>query len=337
LLLDPNVDRLYGQIIRAYFAAHRIEYVPLMLEQRQQNEANKSIEIYTALISELMHHGPSADDLLVSIGGGVTSDLGGFIAGTLRRGLSFVAVATTLIAQIDSAISLKTAVNIGPWKNAAGVFYPREAVLCDPTMLATLDRGSLLGGIAELVKLAIVRSSELFTILEHYGRELVDHAFQGKQALELLWWCGRLWVAVKWDGPYPGNRPASIRSFGHSFSRELEGASNYDLSHGDAVSVEMTCATYLSERMKILPGSERVRILRLFSTLGLCQHASPCEIETVWGVFKRRFALNRPFLFPIPGHRIGAGRFLSRFTKADLVAAIEQARTSAGDHWQQTD
>lgn len=322
LVLDPRVEEYYGAGCRRYFQFHNIDHVVLDLPRRASNEWNKDAKAWTELLERLLEHRPVKRDLLFAIGGGVTHDLVGFTAATLRRGMPYWAIPTTLAAQIDAAISPKTAIDVGPYKNAAGVVYPAEFILYDPAMLGTLDRSPLLTGMAELVKIAIVRCAPLFRILELEGLELLDRRFQGLVGYQLIDAAIRIFLGMKWEHPFPGNSPASLRSFGHGFSREVEASSQFTLTHGEAVSAEMAIASCLSNQVGILGDGGLERIFSLLMGLGLPVWCRECNAHALWPVFARRFERGENFYFPIPGDRIGSGAFLERFTKEQLARAI---------------
>lgn len=325
LILDPAVDKLYGEQISAYLQQYKIDYILFPLESKPNNEDNKSAEVWATLLAKIMRFRPAGDDLILAIGGGVTHDLIGFLVSTLRRGsMRYLMVPTTLTAMVDAGISPKTGVNIGFYKNAAGTVYPPIAVLVDPAFLRTVDYRDLLTGMAEILKIATMRSAALFDYLEASGIQLLNDRFQGPYGLFIINSAIRLFLRMKWEPPFPGNKPASLRSFGHSFSKELESLSEFTLLHGEAVAVEMAVAANLSSQLAILPCDDRDRILRVLSLVGLPIYHHECEVDAIWAVFAGRYEAGRKFYFAMP-YKIGQGMFLSRFTKEQLAKAIREA------------
>ena len=329
VVLDPTVQAIYGEKIECYLRCHEIEHVVLHLERKAINEYNKSCEVWAKLGSDLMRHCASRSDELLAVGGGVVTDLVGFVASTYRRGkLSYCAVPTTLAGMVDAAISPKTAINLLPsWKNAYGLDYPPRSVFYDPAFLAscTTNPQVLHTGLAELVKIAIVRSQELFEIIESYGPHMINNRFQAKEAQEVIHAAIPLYLRMKWEEPYPGNKPASLRSFGHNFSRQLEGFCNLCRLHGDAVAVEMAISSFLSHGSSILKSRELNRILTLIQRLHMPIWCPECDPDIIWEtVFANR---SPPFFFPIPGETIGGGKFLNSFSKSLLSEAVEAVRS----------
>lgn len=333
VILDPAVSRYYGQRIRSYLACKGIEHVAICLPERRCSEKNKSLGAAGALACRILEYRPQPANLLLAVGGGVTIDLVGFTASTFRRGMMrYVAVPTTPVAVVDAAVSSKTAVNVGYRKNAMGTFCPPLAVLFDPQLLRTIDRRTAADGMAEILKIAIMGDRDLFEEIDVRAQSLVQERFQGEFGSRVLNRAIRLFVELKWRGPFYGNRPASIRSFGHVFSRQLESASRFQLSHGQAVAVEMSVATCLSSQRGILPDEDRNRILSSLLRSGLPTCCEECDPRRIWKrVFARKLADNVNFYFPIPGKGIGRGMFLDRFTRRQLVTAVRASRASVAD------
>ncbi len=301
----------------------KVKHVVLEIGEKINNEENKSPEVWARLVASIVDHQPAKRDGLLAVGGGVVSDLGGFVAATVRRGIELFVIPTTLTAMVDAAINPKTAINVGKGcKNGAGAVYPPKVVLYDPALLATCDSdcSTWRTGMAELVKLATMRSPEFFAILENSGTDLLRNRFQGKYGRCVIDWAIRLFLKMKWEEPYPGNEPASLRSFGHSFSRHLESISELSQPHGDAVAVEMAIASMLSYQAGRLRHEGLDRILRLILKLGLPIYSPLCDAEKIWqAAFEKR---DHSFYFPIPGNNIGRGIFLDSFSKESLAEAI---------------
>lgn len=328
VVLDPAVKKLYGREIISYLQSHKVEHVVLELEEKTNNEENKSPEVWARLVASIVDYQVAKTDGLLAVGGGVVSDLAGFVAATVRRGIKLFVIPTTLTGMVDAAINPKRAINVcAKHKNAAGAIYPPEVVLYDPALLATcnLNCSAWRTGIAELIKLATVRSPELFAILEDFGVDLLHNRFQGEYGYRVIDWAIQLFLKMKWEEPFPGNEPASLRSFGHSFSRQLEGFSDLSQPHGDAVAVEMAVASMLSHQAGILRQDELYRILRLISGLSLPIYSRECDAERIWqAAFARR---KHAFYFPVPSNTVGRGTFLDWFSQQSLAEAIERLRS----------
>lgn len=320
VVIDPQVNRRYGERIQEYLANYGISYDAFVLPQQANNEQNKSVNVWSDLHNAFVNSELAARDVILGIGGGVVSDLVGFGASTYRRGVvPYLLVTTTLTATIDAGISPKTAINVFGHKNSCGTTYPPEAVMTDIRLLDTDP--AIKTGLAEMIKLAVIRELSLFEQLEHDGKQLVDSRFQtpdGRTAIKLA---QRRFLSMKFELPFPGNRPASLRAFGHAFSRRIEDRSWFLLTHGEAIAAEMAVAANLAAELGGLAAGERDRIIDLLDRFELIPWCPECNEEDVWPVFAGRFERKMPFWFPIP-QQIGSGTFLKGFTKDSLGRAI---------------
>jgi 3-dehydroquinate synthase len=255
------------------------------------------------------------------VGGGVTTDLAGYVASTLRRGIPRVNVCTTLIAMVDAGLSPKTAVNVEGFKNAIGTTSCPQSVIIDPSFLRTVDTNSIRIALPEVLKLAIVRSRPLFDTLEAGGLDLVHSRFQTPPGTEVIWKTASLFLKMKWELPFPGNKPASLRSFGHAFSRSLEELSEFTLLHGEAVATEMAVASALAMECGAISTANCWRILETLRRLGLPVYSEWCTVENIWPAFQDRFEQGLPVYFPVP-LGIGCGGFLRKFSRQTLADSI---------------
>ena len=197
----------------------------------KQGEQSKNIDNYQLVMNTLIENGFTRTDCLVSIGGGVVGDLGGFISSTYMRGIDFYNIPTTLLSQVDSSIGGKTAIDYNGIKNIIGSFYTPKCVLIDPNTLKTLDKRQLHAGLVEAIKMACTCSSSLFEIisksknLENDIDEIIFQSLQIKQKI------------VEEDLEEKGLR--RVLNFGHTIGHIIESASNYKLLHGECVGIGM--------------------------------------------------------------------------------------------------
>ena len=197
----------------------------------KQGEQSKNIDNYQLVMKTLIEHGFTRTDCLVSIGGGVVGDLGGFISSTYMRGIDFYNIPTTLLSQVDSSIGGKTAIDYNGIKNIISSFYTPKCVLIDPNTLKTLDKRQLHAGLVEAIKMACTCSSSLFEIisksknLENDIDEIIFQSLQIKQKI------------VEEDLEEKGLR--RVLNFGHTLGHIIESASNYNLLHGECVGIGM--------------------------------------------------------------------------------------------------
>jgi len=229
-------------------------------------ERSKSIRVLEKLAAELLGRGADRRSLLILFGGGVIGDLGGFLASVYMRGVDCVHVPTTLLAQVDSSVGGKTAVNLGAMKNLLGTFYPARLVLSEPRVLSSMSERDFRSGLYEVVKHAILDGPKLFERLERS----VDSLRPGSvdQIEPVL---ARA-VKVKVDVVNHDEREAGLRAvlnLGHTFGHAIEECTHYRrFLHGEAVGWGLLAASRLSQRLGLLKTSEGERIESLVLRLG---------------------------------------------------------------------
>ncbi len=231
-----------------------------------EGETSKSIRMVERVAAALLAGGADRRSLLVAFGGGVIGDLGGFVASTYMRGIDYVQAPTTVVAQIDSAIGGKTAVNVGAMKNLIGTFYPPRLVVSDPIVLSTLGLRAFRSGLFEVVKHAILAGGKLFDEVERRLPALVPS--KAKAMGPLLARAAQVKVGVVTRD----EREAGLRrnlNLGHTFGHAFEEATHYRrFLHGEAVGWGLLAATRLAERLGLLKPPEAERINRLVLNVG---------------------------------------------------------------------
>jgi 3-dehydroquinate synthase len=243
-------------------------------------EASKDIQTSLRIVDRLMAMGVDRTSALIALGGGVVGDITGFVASIYMRGIPYIQVPTTLLAQVDSSIGGKTGIDLSTGKNILGTFYQPKGVFIDLAFLATLEFRELKNGLAEVVKYGIIDDPELFSTLESKAEDI------RKPNLALLEEivarsCRIKKGVVEIDEQEKGVR--RILNFGHTIGHAIETASGFTIAHGDAVAMGMAAAAVLSERMRYLPAEDRERIIALIRAMGL-PDCIPQNLETE-GVF----------------------------------------------------
>src|SRR6202041_3057622 len=214
-------------------------------------EATKNVDAYLALVDALLDAGVERRTAVVALGGGVVGDLAGFAAATTLRGLPFVQIPTTLLAQVDSSVGGKTGVNTKRGKNLVGAFYQPRMVLADTGSLATLPPRELRAGWAEIVKAGLIGDADFFAWCERFGEAVVggDRSAQG-EAIERA--CAFKAAVVGDDErEEKPNDGRALLNLGHTFGHALEAEYGYDggLLHGEGVAVGLGLAFKLSARL----------------------------------------------------------------------------------------
>jgi 3-dehydroquinate synthase len=220
------------------------------------------------LSGALLESGVDRAGLIVALGGGVIGDLTGFAAGILKRGVAFAQIPTTLLAQVDSSVGGKTAINAAQGKNLIGLFHQPRIVIADTALLATLPRRELLAGYAEVVKYGALGDADFFEWLEVNGVKalagdrdalihMVAHSCRMKAAI------------VARDEREAGER--ALLNLGHTFGHALEAATGFSdrLIHGEGVAIGMALAFRLSVQLGLCPGQDAERFIRHLKAAGL--------------------------------------------------------------------
>ena len=231
-------------------------------------EATKSFGNLETVLDRLLDARLERDDLLIAFGGGVIGDLAGFAAAILRRGIGFVQVPTTLLAQVDSSVGGKTGINTRHGKNLIGAFHQPKLVLCDVELLGTLAPRDLLAGYGEVAKYGLLGDADFFAWLETNGPALRD----GDGALRaeaVRRSCQMKADIVARDETERGDR--ALLNLGHTFGHALEAATGYShrLLHGEAVAIGCALAFEASSRMGLCAQEDPSRVRAHFETMGM--------------------------------------------------------------------
>ena len=264
VITDSNVDPIYGE--RLLNSLTNSGFEPFLVTV-PAGESSKSMEMLQFLYGELLQNGITRSDLIVALGGGVVGDLTGFCASTLLRGIPFVQIPTTLLAQVDSSVGGKVAVNLPYGKNLAGNFYQPKLVLIAPDCLNTLTDRVFSDGMAEVIKYGVILDERLFEALENASsREKVMEI-----ADKVIYRCCELKkLVVEADELDLGGR--MILNLGHTFGHAIEKKYNFkEYTHGEAVAAGMVMAAKYGERENITQSGTADRIIKLITSFNLPQ------------------------------------------------------------------
>lgn len=265
VVADIAVARLHFAKLKAGLEAAGIE--PSLVEV-PPGETSKKMAQLEAVLDALIIQGAERDDLIIAFGGGVIGDLTGLAAGLLKRGARFVQIPTTLLAQVDSSVGGKTAINSAAGKNMIGLFHQPVLVLADLDVLDTLPERERAAGLAEVAKYALIDDPAFFDFLELNAARLKagDKAALA-EAVGVS--CAAKARIVALDETEQAER--ALLNLGHTFGHALERANGFgpDLLHGEAVGVGMAMALRYSVSLGVCPGQDAVRAEKLLNSLGL--------------------------------------------------------------------
>ncbi len=231
-------------------------------------EASKSFESLSRVLTTMLAAGIDRRAMVVALGGGVIGDLAGVAAALALRGLDFIQIPTTLLAQVDSSVGGKTGINTPQGKNLVGAFHQPRLVLCDTGVLDTLPRREVLAGYAEVVKYGFLGDADFFEWLERFGADVINGDPAARREAVRRSCLAKAGIVAA-DERESGQR--ALLNFGHTFAHAFEAEAGYDGSvlHGEAVAVGMAHAFALSVRAGLCSGQDAVRATTHLNRLGL--------------------------------------------------------------------
>lgn len=270
IITDSNVASLHLKKASMSLKAAGVQVNEVILPA---GEATKSYAHFGDLLDKLLALGVERKDTLIALGGGVIGDITGFAAAVLRRGVNFIQVPTSLLAQVDSSVGGKTGINTSAGKNLVGAFHQPRRVIIDLALLDTLPARELQAGYAEVVKYGCIDSPDFFAWLEDNGKDVLT-GVRKAQAHAVAESCKAKARIVADDELEAGKR--ALLNLGHTFGHALEAESGYDgtLLHGEGVAIGMVMALDLSVRMGIAGPGDLDRVKQHMRAMGLKANAS---------------------------------------------------------------
>jgi 3-dehydroquinate synthase len=264
LITDQRVAPLYAAVAERSLRAAGFDCVRITVPA---GEKAKSLRVLASCYGRLAGHRLERQSLVVALGGGVVGDLAGYVAATYLRGLPFVQVPTTLLAQVDSSVGGKVAINLPAGKNLVGAFHQPRLVLCDLATLDSLPARQYRAGLAEVVKYGVIYDPALFRLLERKTEQVLRR--EPELLARVVARCCRIKAAVVGQDETEGGLRA-ILNFGHTIGHALENSAGYGvILHGEAIAIGQVGAARLSQKVLGLPGAEVARIQSLLAALGL--------------------------------------------------------------------
>jgi 3-dehydroquinate synthase len=319
VLTDACVLERYGSSLLDGLRARGVEAAPVLLPP---GERSKSAEQYLTLIEQLHALQFDRRALLINLGGGIVSDVGGFVAATYLRGVAYVNVPTTLLAQLDAAIGGKVGVNM-PWaKNFVGAFAHPKAVFTDPIVLKTLPTRELCAGVAEALKVGIIGDPDLFELLESESeavRRGQDAALMG----EVIARASKGKIALLAPDPYEHNLRRAL-NLGHTFGHALEVQTGYDrLLHGEAVGFGLAVAAAVARRRGLCSRTTVERISHALHSYGLPPRVSRGDLMATCDRLEAiRLVRGRRLNYVLP-REIGRVEIVAELEEAEIPQALE--------------
>lgn len=329
IITDRHVAAVHLDVLTDSLVSAGIEAVPLVLEP---GEKTKSFEELVHVCDHVLGARLERGDAVVALGGGVVGDLAGFAAGIVRRGMRFIQLPTSLLAQVDSSVGGKTGINAAQGKNLIGVFHQPDLVLADTDVLDTLPVREFRAGYAEMAKYGLIDRPDFFAWLETNWRSVFSGGDARIHAIAES--CRAKADVVAADERESGAR--ALLNLGHTFGHALEAATRYDsrrLVHGEGVAIGVVLAHEFSARMNLASPDDATRVQRHFEQVGL-----PSRLQDIEGelpntdVLMKHIAqdkkVRRGTLTFILTRGIGQSFIAEDVPQAEVFRFLEDKRTS---------
>ncbi|MGX7201879.1 3-dehydroquinate synthase [Enterococcus plantarum] len=275
IITDTNVQPLYGEQVQKSLKEAGFETATFVIKAGEQS---KSLSVAAEVYDVLADEGMTRSDGIIALGGGVVGDLAGFVASTYMRGLHFLQVPTTLLAQVDSSIGGKTAVNTKKAKNLVGTFAQPDGVLIDPDTLDTLEVRRIQEGIAEIIKSAAIADQDLWQKLD----ALTDENDLKAHATEIIAACCKIKRKVVEEDELD-NGVRLLLNFGHTIGHALENTAGYgNLTHGEGVAIGMSQVTRVAESKKLTPKGTTEKLTKMIQKFHLPIRSNQWDQEQLY-------------------------------------------------------
>ena len=264
IICDKNIPATELKKLKRYLRNYNLKIYRLTI-----SEKSKSSKVALKIIEKLIKEGFTKSDCVIAFGGGIVGDLSAFIASLLKRGLRFINIPTTLLAQVDSSIGGKTAVNSDQGKNLIGTIYQPDFVLIDISALKSLPKREVICGYGEILKHSLILDRKFFFWLTKNGKKIIKAQDEKILSIAIAKSCKIKSLVVSKDENEKNLR--MILNFGYTFAHGFEGANNFSkkINHGEAVLLGMIMASQLSYNKKKLPLKEFILIQKHYRNLNL--------------------------------------------------------------------
>jgi 3-dehydroquinate synthase len=285
----------------------------------QHGEQAKSVQNFQKILNFLADNNFDRTDLIVAVGGGVVGDISGFVASSYLRGIQFIQIPTTLLAQVDSSVGGKTAINILSGKNLVGAFYNPKGVIIDTNVLHSIPNRQLKAGLAEVIKYAFIQNNALFSLLKKYPKKILSKDHKIIEEIIFLSLQTKARIVTK-DEKENGIR--AILNFGHTFGHAIEAHGKYKkILHGEAVAKGMRIASKISYLENLISEKEYEEVIALLQ-----------KYEFDLSVDQYKYRELKPYIFR--DKKIKAGKLnlilLNKLSNAVVINAFDAKNLQKG-------
>lgn len=265
VITNAFIKNRYGELLSK---ALRKSGITVKFKIVPDSEKSKSIEVATVVIKDITRYDKKRKIFIIALGGGVVGDLAGFVASIYKRGVAYIQVPTTLLAQVDSSIGGKTAVDLNQGKNLVGAFYQPRLVFSDVGILKSLDKRQVRSGLAEVIKYTLIKDAGLFTYLEKNYSGILDLKMPSLEFIVTR--CSRIKAEIVQQDEREEKGIRTILNFGHTIGHAIEAAAGFKgYNHGEAVALGMIAASGISKELSLINNAAAQKIKNLIAAVGL--------------------------------------------------------------------
>lgn len=278
IITNHTVHHLHGghisSVLSRYGYSVRFKLVP-------DSEKSKSYRVCLDLIEKIASYDINKKIFIIAFGGGVVGDLAGFIASVYKRGVPYIQVPTTFLAQVDSGIGGKTGIDLSSGKNLIGSFYQPRLVLSDISFLRTLSLKQIRNGLAEVIKYGIIKGSALFDYVEKNYKDILKLNISCME--KIISACSGIKAGIVEQDELDRTGKRAMLNLGHTIGHAIEAAAGFtrDYSHGESVAMGTLCAAEISYKLKLLSAVDLRRIENIFKKTGLPAHCSGLRLSDI--------------------------------------------------------
>jgi len=275
ILVDPNTKK---HCLPVFLEKSNLQKAYTVVEM-PHGEVNKTISTCETIWTELSNKGADRGSLLINLGGGVVTDLGGFVAATFKRGIAFINIPTSLLAMVDASVGGKNGVDLGMLKNQVGLIQNPDAVIIDTTFLRTLPKKELVSGYAEMLKHGLIHSEKYWNEIQSFFEA------DEEEVAKLIWESVCIKKEVVDEDPREEHRRKTL-NYGHTLGHAIESYSHQNsirtpLLHGDAVAIGIILATYISSELLGFPKEKLEKVAEVIGAHYKKQSFSKTDIEAI--------------------------------------------------------
>jgi 3-dehydroquinate synthase len=318
VVTDENVEQPHAMNVAKSLQETGVQTDLVVLPS---GESTKSIEVAEQLWKKCLEVEVNRKSIIVAVGGGVIGDLAGFIAATYARGLRFLQIPTTLLAQVDSSVGGKVGINLPDAKNMVGAFWQPTGVLIDTATLDTLPAREYRAGLAEVVKYGVILDEEFFEYLERTESDINQR--KPSVLIDIVERSCQLKAKIVSEDEREESGLRAVLNYGHTFAHALESVTGYrELLHGEAVSIGMLCASRLAEHLGRFDHASTERQATLLKNLGLPVAVPQVDHANILKAFrsdKKSEGNNLRFVLP---SRIGKVELVEHIDPQDALGAL---------------